>query len=77
VLVKSIAPDRATEFAERVRAETTVRLEHRLNRLLAPTSAAYALEEYYYALLDGKDQQQAAEVLKPYAERGVPLPFDP
>jgi hypothetical protein len=50
--------------------------ERDLNLLLAPLSATAALQAYFSYQAVGEDAK-GIEILKQYAARGVPLPFDP
>jgi hypothetical protein len=75
-LLQAAHSDVAAEIAQAVRQDKVRSLKLTIRLRLSPLSAAPAFDSYWTYQMAGKEDE-AAEVLRRCAARGVPLPFDP
>jgi tetratricopeptide (TPR) repeat protein len=72
-MLRAAHPDKAAAIAKGLLADEAGRLNRAIKLKLAPVNASTALEAYWAAQSAGKDEE-AVQILKRCAARGVPLP---
>ncbi len=74
-MLRAAHPDQAAKVARAFQQDEAGRVDSDIDRMLAPMSAAEAFDGYWSALIAGKETDGVL-ILKRYAARGVPMPFD-
>lgn len=75
-LLRTTVPEQAQAVAKVVRKDDSARTARQIALKLAPLNTGAALSEYWALQIEGKDAD-AKKVLKPLADKGVPLPIVP
>ncbi len=73
--LQAIDTQAAAEIAERVKTHEFSRMGRRIDRLMTPVATSTALDAYWEMSILGQNEQ-ANQVLKESAEKGMPLPFE-
>ncbi len=74
-MLKPTFPEEAAEVACAVAEDSVARIMREIDQALHPVSASVAFEAYWCALIAG-EEAAGLEILRDYAARGVPMPFD-
>jgi tetratricopeptide (TPR) repeat protein len=75
-VLRATHPEEAAQVAQAVLRDDLGRIQRSINLKLSPVSGRTAFEAYWASQIAGKEAEGIA-ILKSYATRGVPLPFDP
>jgi tetratricopeptide (TPR) repeat protein len=74
-MLKPSFPEEAAEVACAVAEDRVARVMREIDQALHPVSASVALEAYWCALIAG-EEAAGLDILRNYAAKGVPMPFD-
>ena len=73
ILLRAVDPDAAKPIAEKAKANERLHVRTKIDRLLAPYSAAAVVSDVWLLRLDGKDDE-AKKLLADAVVKGIPLP---